>query len=172
LAQAILAQGGSSSLVGCHNQTCRISSTMQRIALVLSCLACAGLGQRVQSSVRQLDDTKALARFLMAANPASGFNPSGPAAPASLRPRAVEGRHPVMRMSEEDVSRKVLADAAAVAMALAPALALADGLIPEGNDITPQFIFLNLVGLTIGFGPPLLLAAEFFKQAKTGKFDR
>mmetsp|Transcript_28364 Transcript_28364/g.52018 ORF Transcript_28364/g.52018 Transcript_28364/m.52018 type:complete len:147 (+) Transcript_28364:85-525(+) len=146
---------------------------MQKVAIVLSCLACAGLGQRMQSSLEQSEDTRALARFLLAANAASGFNPSVPGARSpSLRPKVSEVQSPVMRMSDEEVNQKVLASAAAVATALAPYAALADGLIPEGNDITPQFIFLNLVGLTIGFGPPLLLAAEFFKQAKTGKFDR
>mmetsp|Transcript_145686 Transcript_145686/g.256910 ORF Transcript_145686/g.256910 Transcript_145686/m.256910 type:complete len:152 (+) Transcript_145686:92-547(+) len=151
---------------------------MQRITIVLACLACAGHCQRMQS-----EDTQALARFLLAANPEGAFNPSSPGTQfpmrkpmaASMRRNVLDGQNAVMRMRDEDVNelRKVFTSAAAVAAALAPYFAAhADGLIPEGNDITPQFIFLNLVGLTIGFGPPLLLAAEFFKQAKTGKFDR
>lgn len=87
----------------------------------------------------------------------------------------LDGRHQVMSMSDqEEVSelrQKVLSMVAAAASALAPFSAAHAGILPEGNEITPYFLFLCVIGLAIGFGPWVLLGAELLKQAETGKFN-
>mmetsp|Transcript_54007 Transcript_54007/g.94822 ORF Transcript_54007/g.94822 Transcript_54007/m.94822 type:complete len:509 (-) Transcript_54007:183-1709(-) len=62
--------------------------TMQQVARVLICLACVGLGRRVQTSSNAVQSSEekpssALATLLLALNQGAAFNPSGAAAPKS-----------------------------------------------------------------------------------------
>lgn len=88
---------------------------MQKIALVIACVACAAQGNPVDSS-------NAIAKLLMSQNQLAAFNPSFARARHAAGGRKASASHAPMKKVSAELDKRMLAQATAMAAALSTSL--------------------------------------------------
>mmetsp|Transcript_25578 Transcript_25578/g.48381 ORF Transcript_25578/g.48381 Transcript_25578/m.48381 type:complete len:150 (+) Transcript_25578:87-536(+) len=146
---------------------------MQKIALLLSLVACAGRAQQMQDETHALNS---LATLLLNRNPSGAFNPSMPPAQSVARKSTLARSRPfVMKAEQSELASEAMninpaiAQAAGLVTAMMPLLALA-GEDDEGFDLKPLVVLgapaVAVLWVLTNIGRPALQQLEQIRGEK------